>query len=195
MNSMPVLEIHGDVARESPERLFEEYYDKVYVYIARRVNNRSDAEDLTADVFLKAFARPYDPQLAKFSTYVYTIAANVLKNHYRYSALRKNMLLGEPDDDFPDESDLFDDLITREEYAELKTALLQLPERQYEVVYRRYYLDESFKEIGLALNTSEPNARKLHFEAIKKLKKILNHPNEIASRVYTQTEGGGNHDE
>ena len=195
---MPIFVTRENAVRESPEQLFEEYYDKVYVYIARRVNNRSDAEDLTADVFLKAFARPYDPQLAKFSTYVYTIAANVLKNHYRYSALRKNTIigeLGELDNDLPDETDLFGNLITHEEYAELKTALLQLPERQYEVVYRRYYLDESFKEIGLALNTSEPNARKLHFEAIKKLKKILNHPNEIASRVYTQTEGGGNHDE
>jgi len=170
----------GNLERQPFERLFEEYYDKVFVYIARRVNNQSDAEDLTSDVFLKAFAHPYDPRLAKFSTYIYTIAANALKNYYRFAAKRGNMMiLGEADENLSDETDLLGGLITGEEYAELKAALTQLPERQYEVVYRRYYLDESFKKIGAALNTSEPNARKLHFEAIKKLKKILAHPNEI----------------
>jgi RNA polymerase sigma factor (sigma-70 family) len=139
-------------------------------------------------VFLKAFAHPYDPQLAKFSTYVYSIAANALKNYYRSAALRGNiMILGEPDEDFPDETDLLGGLIALEEYNDLKTALTQLPERQYETVYRRYHLNESFKEIGTALHTSESNARKLHFEAIKKLKKILERPNETASRVYAQT--------
>jgi len=182
--------MHGKVERESLERLFEEYYDQVYIYIARRVNNRSDAENLTSDVFLKAFSHPYDPQLAKFSTYVYAIAANALKNYYRFTAAHsKIMILDEPDENFSDETDLLRDLITREEYADLQAALARLPERQYEAVFRRYYLNESFKEIGAALSTSEPNARKLHFEAIKKLKKILKHPNEIATRVYTQTKG------
>jgi len=170
----------GNVERQPFERLFEEYYDKVFVYIARRVNNQSDAEDLTSDVFLKAFTHPYDPRLAKFSTYIYTIAANALKNYYRSAAARNSMMiLGEANEDLSDETDLLDGLISGEEYAELKAALMQLPERQYEVVYRRYYLNESFMKIGAALNTSESNARKLHFEAIKKLKKILANPNEI----------------
>ena len=168
--------LEHDKKRENLERLYDEYYDKVYVYIARRVNNRHDAEDLTADVFLKAFANPYNPLLAKFSTYIYTIASNVLKNHYRTVANRFAVTDGEQNGDLPDETDLLKDLITREEYAELKSALAVLPERQYEAVYRRYYLDESFKEIGAAMRVSEGGARQLHFEALKNLRKILKTP-------------------
>lgn len=177
------------------ERLFDEYYEKVYVYIALRVTNANDAEDLTSDVFLKAFANPYDPRLARFSTYVYTIAANTLKNHYRSAATRKIIVLGEPDGELPDGTDLLGDLITREEYAELKAALERLPERQYTAVYRRYYLDESFKEIGAAMGITENNARQLHFEAIKKLKIFLESPNETITCVYNQSEGGGEHEQ
>ena len=36
------------------EQIYEEFFDKVYRYIAVRVGNPSDAEDLTEEVFLKA---------------------------------------------------------------------------------------------------------------------------------------------
>ena len=157
------------------ERLFDEYYDKIYVYIARRVNDSHVAEDLTSDVFLKAFANPYNPALAKFSTYIFTIAANTLKNHYR-AVFKINR--EELDESFPDDTDLLDGLITREEYAGLQKALTLLPERQYEAVYRRYYLDQSFKEIGAALGVTEDAAGKVHRRALKTLKKYYE-KNEI----------------
>jgi RNA polymerase sigma factor (sigma-70 family) len=64
-------------------------------------------------------------------------------------------------------------LITREEYAGLKTALSMLPERQYEVIYRRYYLEQPYKEIGAAMNVSEDGAKKLHKRALENLKKLI----------------------
>jgi RNA polymerase sigma-70 factor (ECF subfamily) len=156
------------------ESLFDEYYDKVYVYIARRVNSSADAEDLTADVFFKIFSNPHDPKLLKVSSYIFTVASNTLKNHYR-SAARKNLFFinGETDENFPDKMDILGELITDEEYNELKKALASLPEREYEVVYRRYYLGESFKQIGDTAGISEVYARKIHERALKTLKKFL----------------------
>ena len=156
------------------ERLYDEYYDKIYVYIYRAVGNRHDAEDLTADVFLKAFASPHDPLIAKFSTYIYTIAGNVLKNHYRRSAKGLKLFRQEePDEYISDETDILGGLITSEEYDELRKTLAALPERQYEAVYRRHYLEQPFKEIGAALNITEDAAKKLHKRALKSLKKTL----------------------
>jgi RNA polymerase sigma-70 factor (ECF subfamily) len=157
------------------EQLYAEYYEKVYIYIYHRVNNRHDAEDLTAEVFLKAFASPYDPRVAKFSTYIYTIAGNTLKNHYR--AVSKKIRLfspDEPDEHISDEVDILGDLITREEYQGLRKGLAALPERQYEVLYRRYYLELPFKAIGLALGITEDAAKKVNKRALESLKKILN---------------------
>ena len=154
------------------EALYDEYYDKVFVYIARRVQNPGNAEDLTAEVFFKAFANPYDVRLASFSTYVFTIARNALKNYYR-SAVRQTQAADQAAFDLHDNTDLLNGLVTQEEYAALQAALTELPERQYDVVYRRYYLSESFRDIGHAMGISENNARQIHFEALKKLKKFL----------------------
>jgi RNA polymerase sigma-70 factor (ECF subfamily) len=181
---MPLVKHKKSGALETAAWRIEEYYDKVYVYIYRRVNNPHDAEDLTADVFEKALANPYDPRIARFSTYIYTIAANVLKNHYRSAAVRKIIVPGEPEEDLPYDADLPGGLVTREEYDKLKEAVAGLPPRHYEVVYRRYFLDESYKDIAAALDITETNARKLHFTAVRQLKKILDRGNETAPRVY-----------
>jgi len=180
---------------ESFEQLYDEYYDKIYVYIFLRVNNHHDAQDLTADVFLKAFATPYNPNLAKFSTYIYTIAGNVLKNHYRASSKAKEVFAFEEyDENIQDETDILKDLISREEHEELARALATLFERQYEVVYRRYYLEQPFKEIGAALGISEDAAKKLHKRALEALKNILQKERPFSqTSVYKQTEGGDGH--
>jgi len=161
--------------RETFEQLFDEYYDRIFVYISFRVRNPQDAEDLTAEVFLKAFANPYNPEIARFSTYVFTIASNILKNYYRSSAKIREVFSGEePDGSFPDVTDVLGKLITREEYFGLKKALAALPERQYEVVYRRYYLEQPFREIGAALGISEDYSKKIHKRALEKLKNLDN---------------------
>lgn len=155
------------------EALYDEYYDKVYVYIARRVRNRQDAEDLAADVFYKVFTKPYDPNRARFSSYVFTIAANTLKNYYRdssrYAIPSEDEFLFEHSDG----SDFLADLITKDEYFELSCLLANLSERHYDAIYRRYYLDESYREIAEALGITENNARQIHFEALKKLRVAL----------------------
>ena len=172
---MPVQEKAISDTRQF-EALYDEYYDKVFVYIARRVLHFGNAEDLTAEVFFKAFANPYDPRLASFSTYVFTIARNALKNYYRSAAVRQTQAADQASFDLPDDTDLLNELVTQEEYAALQAALTELPERQYDAVYRRYYLEESFRDIGQAMGISENNARQLHFEAVKKLRKYLLSP-------------------
>lgn len=66
-------------------RYYDEYKDKIYTFFLYRVNfNREQAEDLTADVFLKAF-RKFDTfeRARSFQAWIYTIARNHLCNYYR----------------------------------------------------------------------------------------------------------------
>jgi RNA polymerase sigma-70 factor (ECF subfamily) len=163
------------------EQLFDEYYDKIFVYINRRINNAYDAEDLTADVFVKAFANPYDPKLSKFSTYIYTIAANALKNYYR-SEKNRNRFAYELDEGLPDITDILGGITQNEEYVSLKRALADLPQKQYDVIYHRYFLEESFAKIGTVLDITEVNARKIHQRALNALSGELKKVFEEVSR-------------
>jgi len=158
------------------EQLYNEHYDKIYIYIYRRVNCRHTAEDLTAEVFLKAFANPYNPQLAKFSTYIFKIASNILKNYYRsVSYLSKIIDSEELSENLSDKTDILEEIITLEEYTQLKETLTTLSRQQYNVIYRRYYLDQSFKEIGEALHITDTYARKIHERALSALNKAIEH--------------------
>lgn len=64
---------------------YDKYKDKIYTYFWYRVNFNNDiAEDLTAEVFLKAYKNfeDFDPSRS-FQAWIYAIAHNHLVNHYR----------------------------------------------------------------------------------------------------------------
>src|SRR5438552_18119129 len=84
-----------DKVREADERLlieaaqrerarfadvYENYFELVYAYIARRVRNRDEAEDLTSEVFHKALASlPHFKWTgAPFAAWLFRIASNLI---------------------------------------------------------------------------------------------------------------------
>lgn len=77
--------------REDPkqafERLYRESYPLVYNYIFRRVLDRTGAEDVTSEAFMRAarYFDRFDPERAKFSTWVISIARNCLNDYYERS--------------------------------------------------------------------------------------------------------------
>jgi len=66
-------------------RNYNKYKDKIYNFFWYRINfNQSQAEDLTQEVFLKAFKAFNDFDKNKsFQAWIYAIAKNHLKNHWR----------------------------------------------------------------------------------------------------------------
>jgi DNA-directed RNA polymerase specialized sigma24 family protein len=74
-----------------------------------------------------------------------------MKNYYRF-AENRNRFSDELDEGLPDITDILGDITKNEEYIALKKALADLPQMQYDVIYRRYYLEESFAKIGTVLD-------------------------------------------
>ena len=69
--------------------IYEEYFEIVYAYVARRVRNRSTAEDLTGDVFHKALANlsKFKWTGAPFASWLFRIASNLIADLARRKAL------------------------------------------------------------------------------------------------------------
>ncbi len=67
---------------------YEENFDAVLGFVARRTNCPQVAADLTADIFVAALeaAGQYDPKRGSPYAWLYGIARNVLASHYRGSA-------------------------------------------------------------------------------------------------------------
>lgn len=145
---------------------------KVFAMIFRLVGDHAQAEDLTQEVFLRVFrtAKRYRP-MAKFSTWLYRIAANVALNAIRAARKRKVAGLEIPEGDDGDSwhRDVRDDhgrapqsQLDAEELAEKLTAAINdLPENQRIAITLNKYEHMSYQEIASILDCSSMAVKSL----------------------------------
>lgn len=141
------------------DEVYRSYLRPVYAFVAFRVGNRAAAEDITAQVFEKAWrAYPrFDPRKTAISTWLFTIARNSLTDHYR-SAGRKTEEVELPEDlDAGAESDPVPRLEALELRSELKAALTNLEPREQEIVSLKFGGTMTNRDISTVLQISESN--------------------------------------
>src|SRR5579872_6920154 len=113
-----------EAARQDPGRfadLYEANFHRVYAFIAGRVHDRAEAEDLTADVFHRALANlhRFEWRGTPFVAWLYRIAANAIADRGHRQAMEQN------DPDLPDPPDPADPPEARLEATERRARLFQ----------------------------------------------------------------------
>jgi RNA polymerase sigma-70 factor (ECF subfamily) len=158
-----------EAAQRDPRRfaeLYESNFERVYAYIARRVRDRAEAQDLTAHVFHQALANigRFEWRGAPFAAWLYRIAANAIVNHSARAARERNLPKSEdPASEEPD-------LAVAEQRARLFRLVNELPEDQRRVVQMRFAEEKSIREIAHALGRSEGAVKQLQFRALQTLR-------------------------
>jgi RNA polymerase sigma-70 factor, ECF subfamily len=133
--------------------IYERYAGAVYNYLFRRLADWSDAEDLTAVVFLEAFRRRSDVVIdeGKLLPWLFGIATNVLHNRRRAQFRHRRLLARLETGPRPVEPDA----AARAEAAAQMRSVLQrvssLPRRQQDVVALCVWSDVSYAEAAVAL--------------------------------------------
>ena len=154
-----------DGKTEQYEYFLDRYGQQVFVLVDRIVSCQEDAEELTQDVFLKAFQQLSSFKAeSSFSTWIYRIATNIA-----ISAVRKkrNDVLRLDDSVFANLSDTQVDAALEDESEEqmerLQQAMNQL-EADERALITLYYLEEKpLVEVAFILGITEGNAKvKLH---------------------------------
>jgi RNA polymerase sigma-70 factor (ECF subfamily) len=150
---------------------FEEYYPIIYNYVYYRVLHRETAEDLTGDVFCKAlaYAASFDKRKASYKTWLFTIAHNIVVNHYRG---RKSVLPLDDFDTLPVGSSIEDAVETGEDFRRLYNLLKTLPEREREVIALRFWGEMTYKEIATRIGMREKSVSSMMSRLIGKLRKL-----------------------
>jgi len=157
-----------EAAQNDPSRFAELYelnFHRVYAYVARRVRERAEIQDLTAQVFHQALANlaKFKWKGAPFVAWLYRIAANAIADQARQK-LRES---GEPN--LSSESVTATDLEAVERRARLFSAVDKLPEDQRRVIVMRFADEKSIREIAEALGRSEGAVKQLQFRALENL--------------------------
>lgn len=160
--------------REAFADLYQRYLPMIYAYVRARVFNDPDAEDLTEQVFLRAFqslAR-YRPRGWPYSAFLYRIARHQVIDHVRRS--RREAAV-EPLDEQAEAQGPSGDraVIEREDRARLQRALERLPQDYQEVIRLRLLLSLPTSTAAAWLGRSEGAVRVLLHRAMHALRREL----------------------
>ncbi len=157
-----------EAAQKDPRRfaeLYEMNFARVYAFVIRRVDDRTEAEDLTSEVFHHALANlsKFEWRGVPFAVWLYRIAANtIVDRQRRLSKQNSNPFSGndlEPAT-WPD--------------IERRAALFQLveslPGDQRSVIIQRFVEQKSIRDIAQELGRSEGAIKQLQFRALENLR-------------------------
>ena len=152
------------------EKIYRDYHDKIYRYILSKINNRLDAEDIAADVFVKIYAKldTFDESKAALSTWVYTITQNTLTDYFR-----TKKVFAEIPEDIEDEASAEDEICNAEMLEVLANALETLEKRERDLIILHYYSGKTLKEIAEKLSISYAYVKVLHNKALGEIKKYF----------------------
>src|SRR6266851_4934994 len=176
-----------EAAQSDPARfgeVYEHYFALVYAYVARRVRNRDEAEDLTAEVFRKALASlpRFKWRGAPFAVWLFRIASNMMAD--RSKRVAKEVSLDESGATARGASAQVGksaassqqkDLEDGERRALLFRLVDELAEDQGRVLVMRFAEEKSIREIAGALGRSEGAVKQLQFRALENLRMKLHH--------------------
>ncbi|MCH8226380.1 MAG: sigma-70 family RNA polymerase sigma factor [Chloroflexi bacterium] len=159
--------------RDAFARIYETHVDRVYRYLLSRLGQPADAEDVTAEVFIRAMkALPsYKPRGTPLMAWLYRIAHNQAVNWGKTrSRRRENSLedLAVRSSDDPER-----EALDRASFAEAEREMEQLTPLQRQVLSLRFAGELSIAETGKIMKRSQGAVKFLQYSALQALRRNL----------------------
>lgn len=169
-------------AKENDQKAFnfllDTYWDDVYGFQLKRIQNENDAEDITIQTFSRAFDRieTFDENY-KFKTWLITISKNIHIDLLRKEKNSISQVISNDDksvyqilDESPSPED---ELITEQHLAKLLRDIKKLKPHYQEIINLRYFQELSYKEISFQLKEPINNIKVKLLRAKKLLSEII----------------------
>jgi len=154
--------------------LYDVYVSRIRRFITFRVRSQQDAEELTAEVFLRGWEYATSSVIDKPSALFYRIARNVVADHYRAQERAGDITEIAEAANVPSTEPLPDEQMERKEDREFLLKTMRLLKEEYRDVLMMRYMDEmSVKEIAQALEKTPNNVRVLLHRAKKALEEKI----------------------
>ena len=159
--------------QEALTQMYEENFDRIYRYIVFKIGERTEAEDMTQQVFLSALKSisSFKYKGISLSAWLFRIAHNQIVDYFRKKAKRVTVPLGESlassdgDPSLAAEKNL--------DIEHLVSATKGLTRAQQEVISLRFAGELSIAQVAKVVGRSEGAVKALQHSAILSLRKAL----------------------
>ena len=161
-------------------KLYDLFYTKIFRYVAYKVGNREDAEDITAEVFIRMLKsiNSFSFQGHPFSSWLFRIAKNMVVDYFRKNSRRKTAPLETAGSIQETESLEIDYQLDLDiEMSNISESIKTLTDLQQEVISLRFAGGLSIKETASAVGRKENAVKALQHSAIKKLRLLVDMKN------------------
>ena len=159
---------------EAFAQLYEEHFDKIYRYIALKIGDRTQAEDMTQQVFLKALRSiaSFKPRGFPFSAWLFRIAHNLVVDYLRK---RSKRLAAPLPDSIPASHDSDPQQVVEQklDIEQLLIATQHLTPAQREVISLRFTSELPINEVARTMGKSQGAIKALQHSAIVALRRAL----------------------
>jgi RNA polymerase sigma-70 factor (ECF subfamily) len=154
-------------------QIYEENFDRIYRYIVLKIGDRTEAEDMTQQVFLNVLKSisSYKWQGMPFTSWLYRIAHNQVVDFLRKRSRRATVPLDESIPSLRDDPESA--AMQRLEIEGLAVAAKKLTAAQQEVISLRFAAELSVAEVARVMGKSEGAVKALQHSAIVALRKTL----------------------
>lgn len=153
--------------------VYDAHFDRVYAFLLYRLDNPALAEDLAAEVFVRAWERLGDfRQSGAVAAWLFVTARHLVSDYYR--GKRVNLPLEELSEErHPTTGSPEGDMLAREQAALVRRCLSQLSEREQEIVGLRFIGELRNRDVARIVGTSEGNVAKILHRTLRKLREQL----------------------
>ena len=174
--------ISGDL--EAFGQIYGIYRDQIYRYVFYQVRDRMTAEDLTEEIFMKAWGSmgKQKKQVRTFSSWLYRIAHNHIIDYFRTRRQHESL-----DETIPDASaGPLEEVEARLMQQQLAESLSCLLPQQRQTIILKFIEELDNCEIARIMQKRPGAVRVMQMRALEKLRQKLGSEGEICGRQYTK---------
>ena len=166
MTDESLVDLYANGNNPAFDVLLNRYKKSIHSYIYYIVRNHDLTEDIFQETFLKVIMTIKQGRYTdngKFKAWITRIAHNLIIDNYRQERNENTISNDDVEVDLLNDmklcdSNVEDDMVQEQVFADIKNLVKHLPDNQREVLEMRYYQDLSFKEIadntGVSINTA-----------------------------------------
>jgi RNA polymerase sigma-70 factor (ECF subfamily) len=158
-------------------QVYDSYVTQIYRFIYFKVSSQHDAEDLTSEVFLKAwnYIVSKEESVENLKALLYRIARNLVIDFYRSKAkreyVREEEVLFNIEDDR--QQSFLDDIDNRAGVKDVELVLRKVKDEYREIIILRFIEELSISEIAKILNKSKGSVRVTLHRALKVIRELM----------------------